>query len=298
VLLRAGSLTSRIGEANATSGAQEEAKDLLSEALRSFDRLNYSKKAVEARKELALCYWRAGEHAEARSILKDARNRLGPVENDLRARLITCMAVVENTDGKQQEALELLLSNARLFEKIKNHYLKGGYHHQLAAVLQNLAEMQGRSDYRDRSILEFTAAAFHFEESGHIKYAASVENNLGLLQAHIGRFKEAHKHLDHARRLLSSIKDKGMLADVNDSRAKVLLMEARNEEAERVSRYVVSMVKRTGQAAKLAEALTTHGVSLARLGYHGQAREARTCIHERTREWRLSPSGTLCANDD
>ena len=208
------------------------------------------------------------------------------------------MAVVENTDGKQQEALELLLSNARLFEKIKNHYLKGGYHHQLAAVLQNLAEMQGRSDYRDRSILEFTAAAFHFEESGHIKYAASVENNLGLLQAHIGRFKEAHKHLDHARRLLSSIKDKGMLADVNDSRAKVLLMEARNEEAERVSRYVVSMVKRTGQAAKLAEALTTHGVSLARLGYHGQAREARTCIHERTREWRLSPSGTLCANDD
>jgi tetratricopeptide (TPR) repeat protein len=120
--------------------------------------------------------------------------------------------------------------------------------------------------------VEYTAASYYFEEAHHKSYAANVENNLGFLHFKAGRYEEAHRHLDRARRLLFALKDKGTAAQVDETRASVFLAQRNYKEAERVARRAVSALETGGRQSILAEALTTHGMALARLGYDEQAR--------------------------
>src|ERR687886_816904 len=64
VLLRAGTSTGWLGAARQIPGAQEAAKDLIGESLREFEALGLTPLALEARAELALCYWREGAFDE------------------------------------------------------------------------------------------------------------------------------------------------------------------------------------------------------------------------------------------
>jgi len=60
LLLRSGTLTGWLGSAKQLAGAQELAKDLISESAFLFEGLGLQEKAAEARVDLAICYWRAG----------------------------------------------------------------------------------------------------------------------------------------------------------------------------------------------------------------------------------------------
>src|SRR5687768_14471637 len=71
VLLRVGALTGWIGSSEQIRGAQEKAKDLLSESVALFEGLSDSGRAAEAQTELAYCYWREGAFDEARVILSE-----------------------------------------------------------------------------------------------------------------------------------------------------------------------------------------------------------------------------------
>src|SRR5207248_11724703 len=88
----------------------------------------------------------------------------------------------------------------------------------------------------------------------------------------IGKYDEAHQHLDRARHCFLSLNDAGAVAQVDETRARTLLAENRLAEAERVVRYAVRVLQKGDQHALLAEALTTHGVALARLGHFPSAR--------------------------
>src|SRR6185503_18136328 len=55
---RAGALSGWIGSAQQIPGAQEIAKDLISQAARSFEQLGLAEQSAEAQVDLALCYWR------------------------------------------------------------------------------------------------------------------------------------------------------------------------------------------------------------------------------------------------
>ena len=70
VLLRAGTLTGWIGSCNQIEGAQETAKNLISQSISIFESLSYTKKILEAQTELAYCYWREGRYDDARIILE------------------------------------------------------------------------------------------------------------------------------------------------------------------------------------------------------------------------------------
>jgi len=76
VILRAGALSGWIGSAQQVPGAQEVAKDLISEAARLFDGAALRERVAEARVDLAICYWREGAFDEARVSLDDALERL------------------------------------------------------------------------------------------------------------------------------------------------------------------------------------------------------------------------------
>ncbi|MFN2596800.1 MAG: response regulator, partial [Pyrinomonadaceae bacterium] len=93
----------------------------------------------------------------------------------------------------------------------------------------------------------------------------------GFLFSTVGKFAEAHEHLDRAQALFTTLKDSGHLAQVDDTRAKVLLAEGSVAEAEKFARGAARVLERGGEQSLLAEALTTHGVALARLGRHERA---------------------------
>jgi CheY-like chemotaxis protein len=271
VLLRAGSLTGWLGSAKQIEGAQEIAKNLISESSRMFEAAQNRNKVAEAQTDLAVCYWRAGAFDEARVILQEALIQIDDADIELRAVALIRRGLVERAAKRLNDALRIYDESAPLFEKSTNHLIKANFHHGLANVLKDLRAAENREDYTDRALIEYAAAGFHFEEAGHARYAACVENNLGFLCSTIGRFADAHEHLDHAQLFFTSLKDDVHLAQVDETRARVMLAEGRVVEAEKTARRAVRTLEKGDEQSLLAEALTTHGISLVRLDHHEQA---------------------------
>jgi len=265
LLLRTGVITGAFGGKTQLAGAQEAAKNLISESLSIFQSLNCQQKIEEAQVELALCYWRTGEVNEARALLEETLSRLKG-DSDVRCRAIVRLAIVEYEQSRLNEALGLLTTNSSLFQKIDNDTLRGSYHSTLGNVLEGLWEKKQRSDYLDRALIEYTAASYHFEKIEHRTYLAHVQNNLGFLYFKINRCEEALDHLDYARRVLECLADVTTIAGIDETRAGVLLKQGRLREAERAARSSVNTLEKTDRHALLAESLVTHGRSLARLG--------------------------------
>ena len=265
VLLRVGVLTSAIGSIAQLKDAQETAKDLISNSLTLFEAQRYKKKIAEAQTELALCYWRTGEFNEARDLLKEALSHL-TTQSELKAKAVVRLAIVERVVTNYGKAQRILENHAPLFQLLNNQTLKGSYHVTLGTVLENLWETKKRSEYLDRALIEYAAASYHFELAEHKSYLANVENNLGFLYFKIGRCEDAHNHLDHARRVLVSLKDLGTIAQVDETRACVFLRQGRAREAERAAHSSVRGLEKSDRHGLFAEALITHGRALARLG--------------------------------
>jgi DNA-binding NtrC family response regulator/Tfp pilus assembly protein PilF len=272
VLLRAGSLTGWLGSANQIEGAQETAKNLISESATLFEALQETEKVAEAYIDLAICYWREGAFDEARVTLKESLNQLGDKSSEQKARALLNCAIIEISSNRFNDALHFLTQAAPLFEESTSHAAKGRFHMNYAAVLKKLGVAEHRGDYLDRALVECTAASYHLEKAAHTRYRARVENNLGSLLLVAGKFTEAYDHLNRARLLFTSLKDGSSVAQVDDTRARVLLAQKRNSDAEKISRSAVRTLEKGDEQSVLAEALTTHGVALARLGRYEEAR--------------------------
>lgn len=267
VTLRAGVLTGWIGSCKQIEGAQETAKNLISESLTTFKVLGETEKVAEAQTEIGYCYWRQGALNEARVWLREALSQL-PADQDSEVRAVALLRLttVERSANRLNDALRIHLEAASLFERSANYALKGKFHNGFGLVLKDLGTAEHREDYIDRALIEFAAASYHFEQAGHARYQAYVENNLGFLFGAIRRFAEAHEHLDRAQALFTSLKDKAHIAQVDDTRARVLLKEGYVAEAERLARAAVEALAGGDQQFLFAEALITHGITLARLG--------------------------------
>jgi tetratricopeptide (TPR) repeat protein len=267
VLLRAGVLTGWIGS------DQEQAKDFLSESLTIFESRKYKKKIAEVQTELALCYMRLGEYDNASDLLKLALREL-TTDSELKAKVVLRLGIVKRHASPLDEALLFLTNNKLLFHKVNNQTLKGCYHQTLGDVLENLCESEGPKDYLDRALIEYVAASHHFELAQHRYYLANVENNVGFLLYKVNQFEEAHEHLNRARRIFTSLKDRIALAGVEETRARVFLKEKRNAEAEKAARSSVQTLENSGRPSLLAEALKRHGMALARIGHCSPALNA------------------------
>jgi tetratricopeptide (TPR) repeat protein len=265
VLLQCGTLAGWLGSARNVSGSQEQAKDFLSEAHRKFQSQGKASKVAEVQYELGMCYWRLGQYDEARVILEEALGGLGQHESELKAKVLIRRTLVEIWTCRYHDAWNILDKAAAFFDKCGDA-LKGRWHGQRGLVLRRLATAEGRSDYADRAIIEFTAAIYHYEQAGHERYCATNLNNLAMLLYKVARFAEAHEHLDRAQFIFTKLKDTGNLAQVDETRARVLVAEKKYRDAERVIAGVVKTFEQGGEAALLADALTIQGVAWAQLG--------------------------------
>jgi CheY-like chemotaxis protein len=272
VLLRVGVLTGWIGSIKQISGAQETAKNLISESIAIFGELQQNSGVAEAQIDLAYCYWREGAFDEGRVMLKEALSRLTDSDIELRARALLRSAIIEETANHRNDALRIHGEAALLFDHIENHSLQGNFRNSFANVLKNLGAAENRQDYIDRALIEYAAASYHFERAGHVRYQACVENNLAMLYWKARRFADAHDHLDRAQMLFTSLKDDVHLAQVDETRARVMLAEGKFVDAEKASRRAVHTLEKGDELSLLAEALTTYGMTLTHLGHLEQAR--------------------------
>ena len=313
VLLQCGTLTGWLGSVRNVSGAQEQAKDMLSEAARTFRAQGMPAKVSETQYEIAACYWRLGQYDEARVVLQDALKPLTDSDAELKAKILIRRTNVEVWDNRCHDALNILKEAEPVFESA-NDALKGRWHGQKGLVLRRLAAAEGQPDYYDRAIIEYTAAIYHYEQARHERYCGNNLNNLAFLLYKLGRYREAHEQLDHAQLIFTKLKDTGSLAQVDETRARVLVAEKRYRDAERIIIGAVKTFEQGGEFALLTDALTVQGVVWARLGTHesslnilrramqvGQDTGARaqaghaalTMIEEHGASWRLPESELL-----
>jgi tetratricopeptide (TPR) repeat protein len=265
LLLRSGTLTGWLGSAKQVAGAQEAAKDLISESAALFKSLGMPEKVAEARVDLAICYWREGALDEARITLRLVLEDFDRSGSEQRLRAVLNSALVEWTATRDRDALKICTESAPLFASSSNDALRGKFHNTYAAVLRSVGTSENREDYIDRALLEYAAASYHFEQAGHKRFQARVENNVGYLFATIGRFAEAQEHLAYSRSLSLNIGDRASAAGAEDSCAQAFILEGKYDLAEKAARSAVYSLKQGGEQAMLAEALTTHGKALARL---------------------------------
>lgn len=283
VLLCAGILTSWIGGQNQIKEADEWARDLLTESMRLFEAEEDTTKVAQARTEIAYCYRRAGALDEARIWFTDALEKL-IVEGNARAYALLGLSVVEWSLTRYDEAFKILTDNAGLFRKIDSHSLRGFYHNQLAMVLRSVAPAHKRDAYYERALREYEAAELEFKLARNTLFRADVNNNRGFLLFKLARFREAHQYLQEARRLALLVRNKVVVAQIDDTRAQVLIAENKYNEAEAVARPAVASLRRSGHQGLLIDTLITHGVALARLGKTDKAefnfREAIEIAHQ------------------
>jgi tetratricopeptide (TPR) repeat protein len=265
VLLQCGTLTGWLGSVRNVSGAQEQAKDMLSEAGRKFRSQGMLKKASEAQYELGMCYWRLGAYDESRLVMREALKPLADADVELKAKILIRQTVVEIWENRYHEALNILKEAEPVFSSA-NDALKGRWHGQRALVLDKLATAEGNADRFDRAIIEYTAAIYHYEQAKHERYCGNNLNNLAMLLYKLGRYREAHEHLDRAQLIFTRLKDTGSLAQVDETRARVLVAEKKYKDADRMLADVVKTFDAGGESALLADALTLQGVVWARRG--------------------------------
>ncbi|HKR14900.1 MAG TPA: hypothetical protein VJT15_22745 [Pyrinomonadaceae bacterium] len=283
VLLCAGILTGWIGGQNQIKEADEWARDLLTESMRLFEIEKDAKKVAQARTEIAYCYRRAGSLDEARIWFTDALQKL-TIEGNARANALLGLSVVEWSLSRYDESFKILTDNAALFRKITSHGLKGFYHNQLAMVLRNVAPSHQREVYYKRAIREYEAAELEFKLARNTLFRADVKNNLGFLFFKLSRFRQAHQYLNEARRLALLVRNKVVVAQIDDTRAQVFIAERKYTEAEAVARPAVVSLRKSGHQALLIDTLITHGIAQARAGKSDKAefnfREAIELAHQ------------------
>ena len=263
-LLRVGALAGWLGSANQIQGAQEFARDLLTESITLFESLELRDKRAEAMKDLALCYWRAGTQDNGRALFQQALETAQTAETKLR--ILINASTIEVSSGRFLDALTLLNDATAFLEEVKDEASHGAYHSQRGLVYRNL-------DNVDEALIEYSAASLHFTNAGHVRYLARVENNLGFILLLLGRTTEALTHLDKARTIFVTLKDSGSVAQVNETRARVFLAEKRLAEAERAILNAITVLEQGDDSALLAEALTTQGSIFVGGGKYDNARK-------------------------
>ena len=288
ILLQCGTLSGWLGSATQVD-VQEKAKDLLTEALHIFQTLNLKPKVSEAQYELGMCYFRKGAYDEARIVLDEAMKELEDTE--LQAKILIRRTIIETWLGQHHEAWGTL-KEAQVFYERCSDAVKGRWHGQMALVLCWLATAEGRADYADRAIIELTAAIYHCEQAKHERYCATSLNNLAMLLYQLERYAEAHEHLNRAHLFLEKIKDVGLLAQVEETRARVWVAQQNYYAARRVIIGVVDTFEKGGESALLADALIIKATVQARLGDTEQSlRTFRSAIRTAKDAGALSNAG-------
>ncbi|HJP94519.1 MAG TPA: ATP-binding protein [Pyrinomonadaceae bacterium] len=271
LLLTTGCLSDSVARAKRIVGGQRLAEALISGAVALFDHLAENSRSIEARIELGCCYYHQGLFDLAQSTLRSCVASVTEKDYELRAVALIRLAIVERHSGRLHEALDLL-EQVSSVETMTTPWTKGRFRTEIANTLKEFGVAQGQKHYFDRALSHYEEASLLFERVGNMRYAAAVENNRGYLLLSLNRFEESQIHLQRARTLFTGLGDTIGCAQVDETLAQLYLASENYELAERAIKLAVNTFEGSGEDALLAEALTTQGLILCRLGHCPEAK--------------------------
>ncbi|HZE68741.1 MAG TPA: ATP-binding protein [Pyrinomonadaceae bacterium] len=271
LLLTAGTLSGWVASTRQVQGGQKAAERLLSAAIAFFEYEAAKTRAAEGHIELAYCYFRQGLFDLARITLRQSLDTLNDGDSELRGLALIRLAIVDRHAGRLHDSLDLLAEATPIIDGC-GILTRARFHHELATTLKELGTAEGCNDHFERALDHFAKALDQFEAIGNRRYAASVENNRGYLLSTMGRFKDAEPHLERARHLFDDFGDDVRCAQVDETLAQLYLASNRLEMAQQCIKSAVDTLETTEEDALLAEALTTQGLVLCRLGLRHEAK--------------------------
>jgi len=271
LLLIAGTLSGLIASTIQSPGGQRPAEGLLNGSIALFEQLGETTRAAEGRIELACCYFWQGLFDLAQSILRSSLAVLPDAQTELRSVALIRLALVEHHAGRLHDALELLNEASPLVMR-QRPWIKARFHLELATTLKDLGLSEGQEKYANGSLSNYQKALLHFERLGNRRYIAIVENNLGYLLLTLERFEEAYDHLERAIHLFEEFGDQVRGAQVKETVAQLYLASQRYELANSAIKSALNTLEGSSEDALLAEALTTQGLVLCRLGHRQEAK--------------------------
>ena len=271
LLLTAGMLSGLLASTNQFAGGQRPAEALLSGSIALFEQLGNRPRAAESRIELGWCYFWQGLFDLAGTSLRTAFQSLSSDQRELQSVALIRLAVVEHYAGRLHDAITLLAQAQPLVET-ERAWIKGRYHLEHATTLRDLGVAEADEAYYGLSLGHYEQALYEFERLGNLRYTAIVENNLGYLLLTLRRFDEARTHLQRASNLFERFGDQVKRAQVDESIAQLYIANGDYQRAESAIVSAVNILQDRGEDALLAEALTTHGVVLFRLGHKHDAK--------------------------
>jgi signal transduction histidine kinase/FixJ family two-component response regulator len=271
LMLTAGTLSGWVASTRHVEGGQNCAERLLSGAVALFDNLGDTARSGEGRAELGYCYYRQGLFDLARGALRSSLNDLTDRETEMTAIVLVRLATLERHASHLHDAVGLLNEAGRHTDYLSS-WTKGRFHLEFATTLKDLGIAENRTEYFDSALDHYRDAFSHFEGIGNHRYTAIVENNHGYLLSALRRFDEAQLHLQRARKLFEELGDQVRRAQVDETLAQLYLASEQYGLAQRAVCRAVETMETTGEEALLAEALTTHGLVLCKLGRRHEAK--------------------------
>jgi len=271
LLLTAGMLSGLISSTKQLLGGQKPAEGLLNGSVALFEQIGAKERASEARIELACCYFWQGLFDLARSVLRASIETLNDNYTELRSVALIRWALVEHHAGRLRDAVHLL-NQALPLVTLERPWIKGRFYLELATTLKDLGLAEGQDKYGYSSLTYYEQALLQFETLGNRRYVAIVENNLGYLLLTLRRFDEAQVHLQRAIKLFEEFGDQVRGAQVKETVAQLHIGCSQYNLADIAVKSALRTLEGSSEDALLAEALTTQGLVLCRLGHRQEAK--------------------------
>jgi tetratricopeptide (TPR) repeat protein len=278
LLFTAGNLFGWIAGSKQVLHGHKHAEAFLNGATALFEQLGINCRSVEARVELARCYYRQGLLDIARETITKALSSLSDDQLELKTFALVIRGVIERDSGRLKESLVNLREAAEI--EAAGRLITNRCYLDLATTLKELAFYDNKDEYLHEARLHFWRALYESEALGHHRNVGSVENNIGFLFLDLGRYKESEEHLLRSRRIFETLSDSIRGAQVNDTLARLYIETKQLGLAQQVINQAVESLELTDSEAILAEALTTKGIVECRRGHYSEARRSFEAAHK------------------
>lgn len=281
LLFTLGLLTASLATTKQTVNGHRRAAALLNGSIALFENLNAKTRSVEARAELARCYYRQGLFDIARETLSAAICELPTDHVEIKCLCLIYLGMLERDAGRLMEAISKLEEAASVMGPA-GRLVTARYHLELGGTLRQMALSD--QEHNDEIRRHYATAIYESHAIGDHRTTAIAENNLGLLLLTLGAWKESEQHLLRARRFFEALSDNSRRAQVNETLTRLYVATAQYSLAEQTIDEAIQVLEGTAGEAVLSEALTTGGIVRCRLLRFGSAQstfEAAYKVSER-----------------
>jgi tetratricopeptide (TPR) repeat protein len=264
--LTCGYFLTAYGRAKGVKTYKKRGRNYLCRSIKLFQRCGVEDKVAEARCHLALHYHYEGKDRSAEEILRDAEKCFDG--NDLHSAYLKIqvnLLIVYYWTHQYDAALEIIARITPSIVYLDNPALLMFFHGNAGGVHRKRGDMK--------------LAAFHLKEA--LRFAKRIENerqvgiaynNLASFCAEIHNFKCAEKFINDALDIFTRFGDKGLTANVLDSKANILREQGRLVEALPVIDQAIGIFRAADNLIELAEAYWTKIQILVGEHRHAEAR--------------------------